>query len=161
MQLYFFRHGQAEDAQMPDFDDFSRQLSEKGIRRTKASAQALLKLEVKPTRIYSSPRLRARQTADILAEALGLEVLVREEVGFSLSVQAVESLVADLQDDQSALFVGHEPSLGATLSFLIGGGEIPLKKGGMARIDIYARSPLRGTLAWHITPKMLELIGTN
>ncbi|MCB9454188.1 MAG: histidine phosphatase family protein, partial [Anaerolineaceae bacterium] len=124
MQLYFFRHAQAEDAQMPDFDDFARQLTEKGSQRTHVAAVALRELGVAPSRLYSSPRLRARQTAEVLAKELKIEVQVREDIGFSFSPNEVEKLVADLDSHEAVMFVGHEPSLSATISALIGGGEL-------------------------------------
>jgi phosphohistidine phosphatase len=161
MQLYFFRHAQAEDAQMPDFDDFARQLTDKGIQRTRLAAAALLTLGVELTRLYSSPRLRARQTADILAKALKLEVAVREEVGFSFSNQELEKLIGDVDNAHSVLFVGHEPSLSSTISMLVGGGELVMKKGGLARVDIYSRSPLKGTLVWMLSPKVLDHLGQD
>lgn len=159
MQLYFFRHAQAEDAQMPDFDDFARQLTDKGIQRTKLAATALLNMGIEPARLYSSPRLRARQTADILAKAFKVEVLVREEVGFSFSNQEVENLIADLDNAHSVVFIGHEPSLSSTISMLIGGGELVMKKGGVARVDIFSRNPLKGTLVWLMSPKVLDQLG--
>ena len=86
MRLYFFRHGYAEDAQPPEFDDFPRRLTDKGVERTEVTGHALEKLGVKPTLLYTSPRVRARQTAEILAKALGVAVSVREEVGFGFNV---------------------------------------------------------------------------
>jgi hypothetical protein len=42
---------------------------------------------------------------------------------------------------------------------LIGGGEIEMKKGGVARVDLVARSPLRGVLFWVLTPRVLDVMG--
>lgn len=159
MKLYFFRHGQAEDAQMPDFDDFTRALTDKGVERTEAAARALVALGVKPARLFSSPRLRARQTADILGGILGTEVIVREEMGFGFHVHAVEALISDLDARDEIIFVGHEPDLSATVSAIIGGGEIVMKKGGMARVDIYQHAPLHGALVWMLAPRIFDGLG--
>lgn len=158
MKLYFFRHGHAEDAQMPDFDDFTRALTPKGVERTEAAGKALVKLGVQPVRLYSSPRARARQTADILAKSLGVEVTVREEVGFGFHIPAVEQLTAGLDATAEVMFVGHEPDLSATVSALIGGGEIMLKKGSLARVDIAGDRPLHGALVWLFAPRIFEAI---
>ncbi|MBI5667349.1 MAG: phosphohistidine phosphatase SixA [Chloroflexi bacterium] len=158
MKLYFFRHGQAEDAQMPDFDDFTRRLTDKGRERTEAAGKALVNLGVKPARLYSSQRARARETAEILSKHLGIEVIVREEVGFGFHIPAVEALIADLAADAEVMFVGHEPDLSATISALIGGGEVVMKKGGMARVDIADERPIRGTLVWLLAPRVLDAI---
>ncbi len=158
MKLYFFRHGHAEDAQMPDFDDFTRALTPKGIERTEAAGKALVKLGVQPARLYSSPRARSRQTADILAKSLGTEVIVREEVGFGFHVAAVEALIAGLDASAEVMFVGHEPDLSATVSALIGGGEVVMKKGGLARVDIPEDRSLQGALVWLFAPRIFEAL---
>ncbi len=159
MKLYFFRHGQAEDAGLPDFDDFTRELTDKGRERTETAARALVKMGVKPQRLYTSPRVRARQTADILAKTLGLPVIVRDEVGFGLRVETLQPLIADLDFNAEVLVVGHEPDLSATIAELIGGGEIVMKKGGMARVDLFEnRLPLRGALVWVLAPRLFDLI---
>ncbi len=158
MKLYFFRHGQAEDAQMPDFDDFTRELTDKGIERTQAAGEAIIRLGVKLTCLYSSPRLRARQTADVLGKVLGVDVIVREEVGFGFHVHTVENLIAGLDPRAEVMFVGHEPDLSATVSAIIGGGEILMKKGGMARVDISDERPLNGALVWMLAPRVFDLI---
>lgn len=158
MRFYFFRHGLAEDAQAPDFDDFARPLTEKGAERIQAAGQALARLSIKPTRLYSSPRLRARQTADILAKALGRELIIREELNFGFNALSIEPLVEGLNAEDEAMFVGHEPDLSVTISVLVGGGEVDMKKGGVARIDLISRSPLRGTLIWLLTPRVLDAL---
>jgi phosphohistidine phosphatase len=156
MKLYFFRHGHAEDAQAPQYDDFSRRLTDKGIRRTEAAGRALLKLDIKPHRLYTSPVLRARQTGNILAKHLGMSVSVQDEVGFGFGIQHIGPLIADLGVTDEVMFVGHEPDLSVTLSALIGGGEMVMKKGGLARVDLFSRAPLRGTLTWMLAPRILD-----
>ena len=159
MELYFFRHGQAEDAQGPEFDDFARKLTDKGIERTQAAARALHKLGVKPARIYTSPRLRARQTADILASTLGLTPQAQEEVNFGFNPEHIPALIHDVTNDLALMFVGHEPDLSITVGALVGGGDIEMKKGGVARVDLLARTPIRGVLLWVMTPRVLDVIG--
>lgn len=156
MKLYFFRHGHAEDADGPEFDDFTRRLTDKGVERTEAAARALVKLGVKPALLYSSPRVRARQTADILAKGMGVTVAVREEVGFSFGMEHIPALIADAGADDEVIFVGHEPDLSIVVSRLIGGGELVMKKGGMARVDLFSTAPLKGALVWVIPPKVFD-----
>ncbi len=160
MELYFFRHGHAEDAQGPDFDDFARKLTDKGVERTRAAGRALHKLSVKPARIYTSPRLRARQTADLLAIELGVVPEAKQELNFGFNPQLIPALINDIPNDSALLLVGHEPDLSITVGALIGGGEIEMKKGGVARVDLLARTPLRGVLMWVLTARVMELIGS-
>ncbi len=161
MELYFFRHGHSEDAQGPDFDDFARKLTDKGIERTRAAGRGLVKLGVKPAKIFTSPRLRARQTADILAGALGVTPIAREEMNFGFNHKLLPALINEMSNDLSVMFVGHEPDLSILVSSLIGGGEIEIKKGGLVRVDLLARMPLRGVLLWALTPRTLEVVGAN
>lgn len=155
MHLYFFRHAEAEQgsAALPDH---ARQLTTRGIERTRQAADVLKSLGLKPVHLYSSPLVRARQTADILAEALGVEVEERAEVGPGFNPQAVGGLVHDARQDDAIMFVGHEPDFSTTISALIGGGWVDMKKGGLARIDIDNVQPLRGMLVWLIAPKIFD-----
>ena len=155
MHLYFFRHAEAEDgsATLPDH---ARQLTKRGVERTRHAATVLKSLGIKPAQLYSSPLVRARQTADILAEALGVTVEERDEVGPGFNTQAIDRLVRDAQNDDEVMFVGHEPDFSATISALIGGGWVDMKKGGLARIDLDNTQPLRGMLVWLIAPKVFD-----
>jgi phosphohistidine phosphatase len=159
MELYFVRHGQAEDAQPPDFDDFARKLTDKGVERTVVAAKALVQMGLKPAVLYTSPRLRARQTADVLASALSVSVTARDELNFGFNATLLPPLLAEFANEQQVVFVGHEPDLSITVAGLIGGGEIEMKKGGVARVDLVARSPLRGVLFWVLTPRVLDVMG--
>jgi phosphohistidine phosphatase len=156
MRLYFVRHGIAEDGN--GIDDFQRKLTKEGAEQMRTSAQVMAKLKINPTHIYSSPRVRARQTADIIAEALGVPVTVREEVNYDFNPQAVSSLISGLADDAEVMFVGHEPSFSETVEHLIGGGKVMMKKGGLARVDLFSREPLRGTLIWLIAPRVFSAL---
>jgi phosphohistidine phosphatase len=161
MKLYFFRHGHAEDAQAPEFDDFARRLTDKGIERIQVAGKALVRLGVKPARLFSSPRVRAHQTADILAECFQTPVEVREEVNFGFNIQHINPLIAAQADEDEVMFVGHEPDLSIAVSGLIGGGEILMKKGGLARVDLISRTPLRGGLIWSLAPRVLDVLGES
>ena len=155
MQLYFFRHAEAEDGGTT-LPDHARQLTKRGVERTHHAADVLKSLDVKPAHLYSSPLVRARQTADILAEALGVDVEEQAEVGPGFNARAVSELVNGAPNNDSIMFVGHEPDFSATISSLIGGGWIDMKKGGLARIDVDNMQPLRGMLVWLIAPKIFD-----
>lgn len=158
MRLYFFRHGLAQPHDLPDVPDHQRKLTEVGIQRVNRAAKALRVLGLKPSRLYASPLIRARQTADIVAQTLGIAVQVRTEVGPGFNAAAVSALVRDLSVDDEVIFVGHEPDFSATIRELTG-ACVELKKGGMARIDIDSYHPLKGTLIWLIAPKLFDEMG--
>jgi phosphohistidine phosphatase len=156
MRLYFLRHGIAEDADLTSLSDFSRILTPKGEQRTKATAEALKAINLKLTRLYSSPLVRARQTADMIGEALSLPVTERDELGPGFSLEAVAELIQDFNDDDSIMFVGHEPDFSSTIMRCIGGGDVVMKKGSLARIDVISREPLQGTLVWLLPAKIFS-----
>lgn len=151
MRLYFMRHGIAEYS-TPDAE---RPLTKEGVANTKQAAQKLKALGVSVDHIYSSPRVRARQTAEIVAQALNCEVEIREEVDLGFSITAVEALVRDLDREKSVMFVGHEPDFSTTITSLVG-GRIVMKKGGLARVDVISDQPLLGELVWLIAPKFYD-----
>jgi phosphohistidine phosphatase len=158
MRIYFFRHAHAEDAQGPEFDDFTRPLSTRGNERTQAAAGALERLGLKPVRVFSSPRLRARQTADILAKAFATPVIVREELNFGFNPAFISTLVEGLETEDEVLLIGHEPDFSTTIAAITGGSDVMMKKGSAARVDLIAQQPPRGTLVWLLTPRTLDLM---
>lgn len=155
MHLYFLRHGHAEPGGL--ISDHDRQLTPEGIQRLHVAAKVMRQLNINPAHIFSSPRIRARQTADIIAEATGTPVEIREEVNFDFDLNAVRTLIQDLPATDEVMFVGHEPTFSMTVQNLTG-ADVEMKKGGLARVDLYdPRSP-RGMLVWLIAPKVFDAL---
>lgn len=158
VKLYFLRHGPAvERTAWQADDDFARPLTERGQAVVQCVAEALAALQLKPEAIITSPLARAFQTAEIVARRLDLNAhLVKDDrlmPGFGLDgLTAILQAHADLS---AIMLVGHEPDFSTTISTLIGGGALVCKKGGLARVDILATSPLRGELVWLIPPSVL------
>lgn len=153
MRLYLLRHGHAEDGM--GISDHDRQLTPEGITRLHTAARMMAALELNPLKIYSSPRLRARQTAQIVAQALNKAVDISEEVNFSFSVSAVQTLLKDVPANREVMFVGHNPSMSAVVNALTG-ADVMMKKGGLACIDLIEHTPMRGELVWLITPRVFD-----
>jgi phosphohistidine phosphatase len=72
--LIIFRHGEAEEKK-PGQRDEERKLTVKGRRDVEVIARVL---PWKPSRVYTSPLLRAAETAKIIAHIYGIEVVVTE-----------------------------------------------------------------------------------
>jgi phosphohistidine phosphatase len=115
----------------------------------------------------TSPLVRARQTAEIVAAALGLESRLEEISGLAPE-STVEHLMFSLtryQDREHILLVGHEPLLSNTAAYLLGGRKpanvtLEFKKGSLSCIGIEALPAAGpGTLHWLLTPKQLRLLG--
>jgi phosphohistidine phosphatase len=145
--------------------DADRMLTLNGISRMRRHAAVLVKLKVRPVEIWTSPYVRARQTADILRKALGNEVPLREIASWACG-GAHAALFAELKrraDRKSIMLVGHEPDLSAIVSTLVFGrktGHIDLRKGGACRVDVEDWTPAtpRGTLRWLLPPRIVRLI---
>lgn len=156
MKLYLLRHGHAEPGGN-GIDDRERQLTDEGVQRMTTAAAVMAKLELCPKFIFSSPRVRARQTAEIVAEALNMTIDIRDEVNFDFSVDKIKSLTTQMDDSEDAMFVGHEPSMSLVVEALTG-GEVEMKKGGLAMIEVVSREPFEGVLVWLIAPKVFDTL---
>jgi phosphohistidine phosphatase len=157
MELYFVRHGRAEDREVwAPRDDDLRPLTEDGIARMKQTARTIKALKVRPDAILTSPLTRARQTADILSEVLG--VAVEEEAALAeFGVGALATMIEHHAGARSLMLVGHEPDFSIVVGMLTGGGHVEVKKGSLLRIDLFALQPPHGILAWAIPPAALTL----
>jgi phosphohistidine phosphatase len=152
MRLYLLRHGIAEERSISR-RDADRALTPEGIEKTEVLAGRLADYGVKPTIIYSSPLVRARETAEIVAKANNFPMQISELIAAGrFDAHAAQELVDDHHKDDEIMFVGHEPDFSETVSYIIGGGNITMKKGGLARIDLYSQHPLHGTLIWLLAP---------
>ena len=171
MNLYLMRHGIALAANDPSVAiDADRPLSPKGIKRTRKIAKGMRRLSLSFDVLLTSPRVRARQTADLVAAALGAEACLEEIAGLSPE-STVEVLLLGLipyQDRGDLLLVGHEPLLSNTLAHLLAGKpsrnalNMEFKKGGLCRIEIDGLPPPGpGKLHWLLTPKQLRCIADS
>ena len=154
MKLYLVRHGEA-DALAPT--DHERALTENGIERVAHAAQVIKRLGIDPTIIYSSPRVRAKQTADIIAEALERQVTVTEELNFGFDTSNLKTLVQNMRSRDEVMFVGHNPDLSQVVHKMTG-ASVSMKKGGLARIDIINVKVQRGELVWLIAPRVFDVL---
>jgi phosphohistidine phosphatase len=165
MQLYLVRHGIAENRDFPGIiSDAARRLTPEGERKMRRNSRALLRLGVELNEIWTSPLVRARQTAEILAEELMSETPVHIVQPLKPDGQ-FEDLLVLLQEHQQlagVALVGHEPFLGELAAVLIGAPRpvtITFKKGGVANIEIdQFEQPLQGALNWLLTPRQMRLM---
>ncbi|MDB5026677.1 MAG: phosphohistidine phosphatase, SixA [Candidatus Eremiobacteraeota bacterium] len=156
-KLYFLRHGVAADADSWRGDDFDRPLTDEGRERMALEAEAIKRLGLGLDRIVTSPLVRARQTAEIVAGALGIgNALVEDErLGPGFGLERLADVLQAHRGAKALMLVGHEPTLSATVGRLIGGAALDFKKGAVARVDLSDGSRLRGVLIWLAPPKVL------
>jgi len=157
MQLYFLRHGRAAEADTWHGTDFDRPLTDDGRERMLREARSIAQLVPGLDRIVTSPLVRARQTAEIVAAALKIpDRLVEDErLGAGFDLDRLASILRAHEDARALMLVGHEPAMSATIGRLIGGADVELKKGSLARVDLPDSSRLAGELILLVPPKVL------
>ena len=159
-ELYLVRHAIAAERGGDWPDDDKRPLTARGVARFKESVAGLVRLGVAVDEIFTSPLIRAKQTADLLASGLpgkpSVKVLEALSPGHAPG-SALAQLAKAARRRRIAL-VGHEPGLGELTAHLIGAGRaLPFKKGGACRIDVESLTSRRaGALSWFVTPKVLR-----
>ena len=166
MNLYLMRHGAAVAADDPAVtNDNERPLTPKGAKRLRRAGRGLRRLHIAFDGILTSPVLRARQSAEIVAASLALESCLEEVSGLApeSTVEVLLLGLARYHDRQHLLLMGHEPLLSKTISALLGGAqslEIDLRKGSLCRIEVDGLPPSSpGILHWLLAPKHLRLLG--
>jgi phosphohistidine phosphatase len=149
-QLWLLRHGEAEphDAR----PDAERRLTERGEEQARAAGRALARLELPIHVAFTSPKVRARDTAALVCAELGIEPM--EHAALADGFDAAEAhVLAEASDaDQRVLVVGHNPDLTQVLHDLTG-ANAELRKGAVAGIRMKGAG--RGELMALLQPREL------
>jgi phosphohistidine phosphatase len=159
--LYLLRHGIAVDPGAPGMRDLDRPLTPKGEKRIKQIARCLARLDLKLERIATSPLLRARATAEIVARELGLRHLVEtsDVLAVGSSADAIDEWLRERHEER-LLLVGHNPTLSDLIALLVAGSDralvCDLKKGGIAALTRLGSTSTRFTIDWIATPRLLR-----
>ncbi len=165
MNLYILRHGIAVEHGAAGYEnDDERPLTGKGERKMWIIADAIKAMEISFDLLFSSPLVRARQTAEIVADAL--KCRKRLELTDTLAPRdSAKPLIQFLREQGAAddlLLVGHEPFLSRLIALLISGNSetsVLLKKGGLSKLSTQdLRHGKCATLEWLLTPKQMELM---
>jgi phosphohistidine phosphatase len=166
MELYILRHAIAGvRSASSSGGDSERPLTVEGAEKMGRGARGMKAMELSFDLILSSPYVRAKQTAEIVAKVLGLE----KKLEFSPTL-AVDGSPKDLIDElkqsygkrRRVLLVGHEPYLSRLISLLISGStSLPMnfKKGGLCKLSVDALHYGRcAKLEWLLTPRQTRRI---
>jgi phosphohistidine phosphatase len=125
--IWLLRHGEAEDG--GGKPDAERKLTEKGERQSRDAGKALKAVGVELDVCLTSPKVRARQTAELACDALGAPIEEDDRLAGGdfdpLEVAAGRGEV---------MLVGHEPDFSSAVA-LVTGSRVKFKKGGVAAID--------------------------
>ena len=155
MILYFLRHGKAEAATAGD--DEARELTERGAAALRSAAALWRRLNLRPDMVISSPLARARQTADLFVEGVGLRTppLIDERLRPGAGWGELGRAMADHPGARRLMFVGHEPDLSSAVALLTGASSVRMRTGGIACVEFYGvPEPATGELAWLLDPDL-------
>jgi phosphohistidine phosphatase len=142
MDLFILRHGLAvEPGTHRLSSDADRPLTPKGRRKVSEVARAIKAMEVSFDLILTSPYVRARQTAEIVADELHarkqLELADELKPGGSME-KLIERVGSADGSPERLLLVGHEPYLSSLISLLVfgeTGASITMKKAGLCKLS--------------------------
>jgi phosphohistidine phosphatase len=157
MELYFLRHGIAADQGPAEQGDAGRPLTKVGISKMQAGARGMRRLGLRLDSLLSSPLVRARETAAIVAHELGLELQLADELAPGCDMAQLFALLGEHRAAERVMLVGHEPDFSSMIAALTG-GQVQMKKGGLARVDIERLEQGAGTLTWLLAPRIIRVV---
>lgn len=159
MRCYFLRHGAAVDAGEWSGSDFDRPLTAQGRERITQAAKTIAALRLNLGVIITSPLVRAKQTAEIVAKRMKLQDHLVEDArlggGFGLS--QLGEILAERRAADAVMLVGHEPAMSRIAGELVGGANVEFKPGSLACVDVPEPASLQGALLWLVPAKIFAL----
>lgn len=168
--VLILRHAKS-DWGIPGQADFERPLAKRGLEDAPRMGEVLARFDSTPDKILASPAQRAKQTAQLVAEACGYRKAIQWEESFYGG--GSEDMIAALQQlpasVERALLVGHNPTLEETVALLCSpqsGGEswaIKIPTAGLVCInfdiaDWRELEPGEGVLQWFVIPKLVKAL---
>lgn len=161
MKLIFFRHGMAADKKsgQSDLDDARRELTREGVKETKVMVKTLKPLFKDLDVIFSSPMVRAVETAQIISKYFPKKKFeFLPSLDSSVASEAFVAEVAKLKADGSYCFVGHEPHLTTSICKLLKeqSSTIELDKSGIVVLEGRSLNDLKVILV--LSPALFEML---
>ncbi|MDZ4711276.1 MAG: phosphohistidine phosphatase SixA [bacterium] len=161
MKIFLIRHAEAIDLETDSsMDDEDRFITSKG-RITTIEVAEILKDEFKKLdRIFTSPLIRAVQTAEIFAVKLRFrnEVEVINEMKNESPTASLQELISIDPDLTSIALVGHEPKMGMLVKIFSGKDDLPeFSKSSICLIDFDVTEG-KGKFVWYFDADKMEII---
>jgi len=158
MKVFIVRHGIAEDSARGG--DRERALTEEGRKKMKDAAAGFARLNPEVDTIFSSPLVRAVQTAEIIAQALGQKapIEIMEELSPAHSSEDVTRRLRNQKRKGNVILAGHEPNCSDLAGHLLGGTDMEFKKGAICLIETESLESGSGRLIWHLSPQVARLM---
>ena len=155
-ELLLLRHAHAGDSTTWQGDDDLRPLTEKGRRQSERVGRLLAAAGYAPDAVLASPLVRARETAEIVADVLGRPRRAGHAPGRAARPRDRRANPRRCRRPRRPVLVGHDPDFSELVSELVG-APIPMRKGTLARIDVERPlAPGAGDLRWLVPPDLLR-----
>ena len=163
IELYLVRHAIAAERGPKYPDDRLRPLTPAGAKQFAKSVPGLVEMDAVIDFVLTSPLVRARETATLLAAGLKPKPALVEIEALAPGgrYQAViEAIKSHAKRHRRLALVGHEPDLGELAARLLGArGSVEFKKGAVCLIQVDGATPGGpGTLRWMLPPKALRAL---
>ncbi len=157
MKLYLIQHGEAK----PEAEDPERSLAARGEKEVTSISKAATRLNIKPSKVYHSGKLRAKQTAEIIASTLRIsDSLVQSVQGLSPNDDVRPWGERISKEREDLMLVGHLPFLEKLTSLLLCGDEntrlVLFRYGAIVCLD--QKEDKRWAVRWILTPEMAGLM---
>ena len=120
MHVYVIRHGKAEDGSETGLDR-DRVLRGKGHKQARWLADMIMSSEVRPELVLSSPYPRARETAEPIWAALGMDAQIDDRLGAERSMSDMLDVLLDARGSTCVAIVSHNPNCARIVSTLCNG----------------------------------------
>jgi phosphohistidine phosphatase len=155
--LYLLRHAHAGDPAKWRGDDAERPLSERGREQAERVGRVLRGAEEAPDLLITSPKVRAAQTAEIVAKALKVDVVVDQRLAGPLDTDVLVEILLAAGPAARPCIVGHDPDFSGVLGEMTGIAYVPMRKGALARVDFEGGTVRagRGVLRLLVPPEIL------
>ncbi len=157
MELGLLRHAHAGDPATWDRPDDLRPLTNKGRQQAERLGRFLAAAGFAPDAVLTSPRVRARETAELVADSLGVPVRIDPRLGGFLDLATVEAILEDAGRPARPVLVGHDPDFSDLLVSLTGSPGLRMRKGAFALLDVERPlTPASAELRWLVPPDLLR-----
>ena len=155
--VFLLRHAHAGNPERWHGDDAARPLSDKGRDQAERLGRLLAAIDEAPDLFITSPKVRADETARIVAAAVGAPVAVDARLTGPLDASVLADILLAAGPVERPCIVGHDPDFSELLGELVGLPGLPMRKGALARVDLPSRAPSagRGVLRYLVPPELL------
>ena len=156
MTIGFLRHAEAEDVAA---SDFGRRLTTKGLEQAAKVGKFCMRNGFVPDLIITSPVVRARQTAEIVAETTECELVEGSWLACGMEAADCFKEIAALSQKNFVILVGHEPDFSEVIGCLIGLIDpscLKIRKASLTVVDIAATEQGCGQLQFMIPARLMS-----